>query len=269
MRFSEAVKALADAGIENARGEAMEIFSDLGGFERTALLLSDVDSDSEAVIRAVKERTERKPLQYILGRAYFYKEEYEVNESCLIPRQDTEILVDFACRNLPEGAHFVDLCTGSGCIAISTLKNTEATQAVMVDISADAMEIAKRNAEKNGVYERCSFVVTDAMRECVEGDFFAVLSNPPYVKDSVYEGLDREIFHEPKIAFVGGEDGADFYRKFTKLYRDKIADDGFIAYEIGFDQAEILNSIAKQNAMSCEIIKDFSGNDRVAVLKKA
>ncbi len=268
MRLSEAVRILKDSGIENARGEAMEIFSSLGGFARTDLLLCDPEAESEAVIRAVFERGEHRPLQYILGRAYFYREEYEVNESCLIPRQDTEILVDFAVKNLPRGARFLDLCTGSGCVAVSTLKNTEETSAVMVDISEDAIALAKRNAERNGVAERCSLLTLDAMRERVEGEFFAVLSNPPYVRDSVYEGLEREIFHEPKIAFVGGGDGADFYRRFTALYRDRIADGGFIAYEIGFDQADALRSIAEKNSMSCEIIKDFSGNDRVAVLKK-
>jgi release factor glutamine methyltransferase len=185
----------------------------------------------------------------------------------LIPRADTETLVDFAVKNLPEGALFLDLCTGSGCVAISTLKNTAHTRAVAVDLSEGALEIARENAERNGVSDRIEFILGDAKGEIETGEIFALLSNPPYVADEVYEGLEGEIFHEPKMAFVGGSDGGDFYRAITPIYRDKIANDGFIAYEIGYDQAELLREIAKDNSMSCEIIKDLGGNDRVAILR--
>ena len=95
-----------------------------------------------------------------------------------------------------------------------------------------------------------------------------MISNPPYVTDEAYERLEKEIYHEPKKAFVGGLDGGDFYRHLTPIYKDKITDDGFIAYEIGYDQADLLREIAASNHMSCEIIKDLGGNDRVAVLRK-
>ena len=123
-------------------------------------------------------------------------------------------------------------------------------------------------AEANGVSDRIDFLKCDLMSEVVLGEYFALLSNPPYVADKIYEGLEGEIFHEPKMAFVGGDDGGDFYRRLTPIYRDKIANDGFIAYEIGYDQAEMLRQIAEECSMTCEILKDLGGNDRVAVLRK-
>ena len=206
-------------------------------------------------------------LQYIIGNVGFYREEYLVTPDCLIPRADTEILVDYAVKHLPVGARFADLCTGSGCVAISTLKNTKNTTAVAVDISSGALDVARKNAKQNGVSDRLTLTLADVKQGAVCEGIFALLSNPPYVRDDVYPTLDGEIFHEPKIAFVGGRDGGDFYRRITEIYRDIIDRDGFIAYEIGYDQAELLREIAEQNRMSCEIIKDLSGNDRVSVLR--
>lgn len=267
MKLSEAQRILADAGIESARHDAAEIFELIGGHKKSEMLFSDIETDDERVISAIMRRAERKPLQYLTGREFFYNEVYEVNESVLIPRPDTEILVEYACANIPEGARFADLCTGSGCVGISTLKNTVGTSAVLADISLDALSVAKRNALANGVLERAELVQLDVLCESLEGELFAVLSNPPYVKDAVYKTLEKEIFHEPSIAFLGGEDGCDFYREITRKYKNKISEAGFIAYEIGYDQGESLEKIAEREGMSCEIIKDYSGNDRVAVLK--
>lgn len=268
MKLSEAQKILQLSDIESARHDAMEIFTELGGISRSDLMISDVDCFDERVINAVRERSERKPLQYIIGKTCFYNEIYSVNENVLIPRSDTEILVEYAVKHIIDGARFLDLCTGSGCVGISTLKNTKNTTATLVDISKDALEVAKKNAELNGVFEKVNFVCSDVLENTVEGEFFAVLSNPPYVKNSVYQTLEKEIFCEPSIAFLGGEDGCDFYREITKKYKNKISEDGFIAYEIGYDQADALLCIAEQEGMTCQIIKDYSGNDRVAVLKR-
>ncbi len=268
MRLSEACRILSNAGIESVRHDALEIFSEIGGISRGEMLCSDVDTSDTRVIRAIERRSDREPLQYVIGKTYFFNEVYEVNDSVLIPRSDTEILVEYAVKNIPRGKSFIDLCTGSGCVGISTLKNTVGTTARLVDISEDALAVAKRNAELNGVSERAEFIQLDVMKDVAEGEFYAVLSNPPYVKDSVYSELEEEIFREPRIAFLGGEDGCDFYREITKQYKNKISADGFIAYEIGYDQGEALSEIAAAEGMSCLIIKDYSGNDRVAVLKK-
>ena len=263
MNLKTAIQILRSAGIDSPEYDAREIFRHYG----CEAISGATESDDPQLISAITRRAKREPLQYILGSVGFYREEYRVTPDVLIPRADTETLVDFAVKNLPEGALFLDLCTGSGCVAISTLKNTAHTRAVAVDLSERALEIARENAEINGVSDRVEFIFADAKGEIETDGIFALLSNPPYVADEVYESLEGEIFHEPKMAFVGGSDGGDFYRAITPLYRDKIAKDGFIAYEIGYDQAEMLREIAKDNSMSCEIIKDLGGNDRVAVLK--
>ncbi|MBO7195996.1 MAG: peptide chain release factor N(5)-glutamine methyltransferase [Clostridia bacterium] len=269
MTYNEAVDILLAAGIGSASHDAEEIFCHFGGYYKsTFYLMNRIESDSPELIRAIERRANREPLQYILGIAYFYREKYKVTPDCLIPRFDTEILVDYAVNNLPEGAVFMDLCTGSGCVAISTLNNTVGTCAIAVDIDGGALALAEENARSIGVADRIHLRRADLMSEVVDEPVFAVLSNPPYVSESVYRELESEIFAEPRHAFVGGEDGGDFYRHLTPIYREFIADEGFIAYEIGYDQADMLRAIAEECNMTCEILKDYGARDRVAVLRK-
>lgn len=268
MTLNEAYLRLSDAEIPDARALARIVFREIGGLRDFELLSGSASCDKAAVPAAIDRLCLGEPIDYILGYRDFYRERYKVTPDVLIPRPDTEILVDFAVSNMPRGKRFLDLCTGSGCIAISTLRSTEDTTAALVDISEGALSVAKENAEALGVLSRCEFTVADARCKAVDGDFFAVLSNPPYVSDSAYLGLEKNIYFEPRGAFVGGEDGGDFYRDITPLYRDRISTVGFIAYEIGYDQEELLRDIAKKNAMSAEILFDLSGNARVAVLKR-
>ena len=268
MKLNEAIRLLQDAGIDEPVYDAKEIFRRVGGLSPADLISREASTDSDAVISAIERRAKREPLQYIIGEVGFYREVYEVTAACLIPRSDTEILVDYAVKNIPRGARFIDLCTGSGCVAISTLKNTESTTAVALDLSKEALAVARKNAEKNGVSDRIGFINADVLSYEADGEFYAILSNPPYVTSAAYKSLEPEIYFEPRMAFVGGEDGLDFYRSITHAYKDRLAAGGFIAYEIGFDQGEALKSIAASEGMSCAIIKDFSQNDRVAVLKK-
>ncbi len=267
MKLKEAIDLLRSSGIESAAYDARALFRQIGGISPSDLVLRDADCSSSELTEAIERRKRREPLQYILGEADFYKETYKVTPDCLIPRPDTELLVDYAVKHLPSGASFIDICTGSGCIAVSTLKNTTATTALAVDISEAALNIARHNAERNGVLERVQFIYADALSAPVAESCFALLSNPPYVTDKAYTELEPEIYFEPKIAFVGGEDGLDFYRRLISLYKSRIAPEGFMAFEIGYDQAEALKAIAKEEALACEILKDYSGNDRVAILR--
>ncbi len=272
MLKSEAIKILSDAGIPYPLDEVRQIFTHIGKIPTYKLIGGDVQTDDPRVSEAVRRRAMREPLQYVIGEVEFWHESYEVTPACLIPRPDTEMLVEYAVRHIPRGSTFIDLCTGSGCVAISTLSSTEGTRAYATDISEDTLELAKRNAERNSVAERVSFSIADALTSgslvLPDGErIYAVLSNPPYVKDGVYPELEPEIFHEPRRAFVGGEDGCDFYRAITAEYKDIIVKEGFIAYEIGYDQAEDVAAIAESCGMSCEILRDLSDNPRVAVLR--
>lgn len=270
MTLSEAIARLSSSGIDEARELCRIAFREIGGFRDFELLSGSVSCDNAELLSAIDRLSRGEPIDYILGYRDFYRERYKVTPDVLIPRQDTELLVDFAVANIPSGERFIDLCTGSGCIGISTLKNTVGTTAVLADISEGALRVARENAESIGVASRCDIRLLDARREAVEGEIFAVLSNPPYVTESAYAGLDKNIYYEPRSAFVGGTgiDGADFYRDITPLYRDRIRSGGFIAYEIGYDQGEIIKEIAWENGMTAEVLSDFSGNARVAVLRK-
>ena len=269
MRLSEAARLLGEAGIDSPREEARRLFSHFGNIPLHSLIACDCESDAPQLLHAIERRCAREPLQYIIGEVAFYRERYEVSPDCLIPREDTEVLVDYAVGRLREGARILDLCCGSGCIAISCVANTVGTSAVAADISAAALDIARRNISHNNVGGRVELLRLDVLREMPDtGEKFdAILSNPPYIADSVYLTLEREIFHEPRCAFVGGDDGGDFYRAITPRYKSLLAEGGFIAYEIGYDQSELIRSVAADCDMSVEIICDLSGNPRVAVLE--
>ena len=265
MRLSDAEIRLAAAGINEAKSEARILFSKLGNIPPYELPFNP-ECNSEDLERAISARCSRTPLAYILGEAEFYRETYKVCPDCLIPRPETELLVDYAVNNLSEGARFADICTGSGCIAVSTLKNTVGTSAVALDLSPAAIAVASENAKANGVSDRIEFITGDAALG-IDGEFFAILSNPPYVSEKAYASLEPEIYAEPKMAFLGGEDGGDFYRKMIPLYKNNLVKGGFIAFEIGYDQGELLKYLAADNGMTAEIIKDYSHLDRIAILK--
>ena len=271
MTLREAIKRLDDAGVSSPEYDARAIFKELGEKHGILLLNRDTETDSAAVASAIDRRAAGEPLQYILGSVGFYREEYRVSPDCLIPREDTEILVDYAVKNLPSGGRFIDLCTGSGCIAISTLNNTENTTAIAVDISSAALKLAEENSRLNRVSERLTLLEADLTEglPLTEGELDAVLSNPPYVSEEEYAELERELLHEPKIALSDGSDGSRFYKILVPMAKRLIKQDGFIAMEIGYRQAALLRSLAEENGLSCEILTDLSGNDRVAVMKMA
>ena len=267
MTLNDAICTLREAGIESAEFDARELFIHFGTFKRHDLVSRNASLDDDIIRKPLAERASRKPLQYIIGSVGFYKEVYKVSPDCLIPRQDTEILVDYAVKNIPDGESFIDLCTGSGCVAISTLKNTKNTTALAVELSKAALDVARENARKNGVFERIRFIEADVLNFTPEKSVYAILSNPPYVTKNEYEAFEKELYYEPKMAFVGGEDGLDFYRAIVRLVKNSLNPHGFLAFEIGKDQASALEKIAEENNMKAEIINDLSGHARVAVLK--
>ena len=272
MTYNEVCAALAEAKIENSRGEAAILICHFCGINKAELLSRhDDDFESEELENAVIRRCSRYPLQYILGIWDFCHETYRVTEDTLIPRQDTEKLVELAVKLIPEGSRFIDLCTGSGCVAISTLAARNDCQAVAVDLFEKTVEIARENAERNGVGERVGFVVADVLSpEFMEelGHFDCILSNPPYIETHVIELLDEELSFEPEAALDGGDDGLTFYRAIIGSYGKYLKNGGIMLLEIGCDQAKAVGVIADKCGFGCEVYKDYGGNDRVAYLTK-
>lgn len=272
MNYNEICMALAEAEIENNRGEAAMLICHFCNISRAELLSRrDEDFDNDELVEAVTKRCSRYPLQYILGYWDFCNETYRVTENTLIPRQDTERLVELASKLLPDGARFIDLCTGSGCVAISTLASRPDSRAVAVDLYENTLSIAGENAETNGVGDRlgllCADVLDPAFMEEL-GTFDCIISNPPYIATSKLATLDEELAFEPCAALDGGEDGLDFYRVIIGQYKKFLNDDGFMLFEIGYDQADAIREIAKTCGWECEIFKDYDANDRVAYLHK-
>ena len=231
----------------------------------------DEDYDSPELDEAVIKRCSRYPLQYILGYWDFCHETYRITKDTLIPRQDTEKLVELATKLLPKDARFIDLCTGSGCVAISTLASRTDCRAVGVDLFENTLEIARENAESNRVGDRIGFIRADVLDSGFMdelGDFDCILSNPPYIESEQISLLDEELFFEPKAALDGGDDGLDFYRVLIGEYGKYLRRDGFMLLEIGADQGKSIGELCVQKGYRCEIYKDYGGNDRVAFISE-
>ncbi len=263
MTTLELTNLLKEAGIENPAGEARLLFAHFGGFSGATLMGGFLTMDSPDFLNAVERRLKREPLQYILGEVGFYREVYRVSPACLIPRSDTETLVDEAVRTLPPGICFADFCTGSGCIAISTLASRTDLTCHAYDVSEEALCIAKENAALNGVEDRILFFQKDLLHDTTPLIYDAILSNPPYIKSDVIPSLSPEVQMEPQIALDGGDDGMDFYRA---ILNNHIAP--LVLFEIGYDQARAIQVLADAHGYRCQIRQDLGGNPRLAILTK-
>lgn len=274
MKYRDAVKAFKEKGIESAEYDAAVLFCTLLNIERSVLpIVADEDFESERLSAAVERRKEGYPLQYILGEWEFFGLSFEVNEKCLVPRPDTEILVEKAIKLLPQGAEFLELCTGSGCIPISICKSRHDVKGRATELYPETLEIARRNAERHGLNDIITFVQADLFAPCEakipDGKKYdAIISNPPYIPTDVVDVLEGEVRFEPRVALDGGGDGLDFYRVIISEYSKYLKDDGSIILEIGYDQAAAIIDLAKSGGLDCRVFKDFGGNDRVAVITK-
>ena len=269
MTLNEAIDALRVAGVPSPEWDAKELYRYATGLDPNFANKS-LDVPSVKFCEFIKRRSMREPMQYIIGEVFFYRERYSVTPDVLIPRSDTEILVDEAVKRIPAGEFFVDLCTGSGCIAVSTLKNTADTSALAIDISDEALLIARKNAEQNSVQDRLDLLRLNLLSAfpAFTTQPFAILSNPPYVKEEDYAMLEPELYSEPRLALVAKRRGLEFYERLIPLSLAAIKPEGFLAFEIGYDQAENVTEIASTHGAVAEIIKDYSKNDRVAIIKR-
>ena len=227
-------------------------------------LTAEQQSEYESTVH---KRAEHVPLQYIIGEQEFMGLKFKVNSNVLIPRQDTETLVEEALRVAKPGMRVLDLCTGSGCIIISLAKNVADISCTGSDISKQALLVAKENAKANEVEvegERSDLF------ENISGTFDLIVSNPPYIPTGEIPGLMPEVRDfEPVDALDGKEDGLYFYRIITEKSPEYLTSDGYLYFEIGYDQGEAVSAMMRQCGYTqVEVIKDLAGNDRVVKGRK-
>ena len=268
--FENAQERLSRAGIAEAKLDARLLLEYVCQTKHSDLITHPdrvLTRDEEKSYQELTARREsREPLAYILGSWEFMGLPFKVTSDVLIPEQDSEFLVEEALRHLSDGMKILDLCTGSGCIALSILNYTNDTTAVCTDISENALEIAAQNADKLGLSERAQFIRTDLFPDPASGKADMIVSNPPYIASSVIEGLAPEVRDfEPRIALDGSEDGLEFYRRIAAGVGEYLFTSGYLILEIGYDQADAVRSILEQQGKfhEIEVVKDFSGNDRV------
>ena len=278
MRIEEAVKL----GKENLIKENVE-----EALLKTRLLLCYIlDKPKEYLIINSKEILSKKeeksflesleklkagyPLQYITHKQFFRNCEIYVDESVLIPRPDTEILVEEVLKLIrkKETLSILDLCTGSGAIAISLAKETNA-KITATDISQKALDIARKNAKLNNT--KINFIQGDLFENIPkENKFDIIVSNPPYIETETIKDLSKEVKNEPIIALDGGIDGLDFYRRIAFKAKNFLNADGYLALEIGYNQkAEVYKILLENRFTEILSVKDFSGNDRVIIAKSS
>ena len=206
-----------------------------------------------------------EPLQYVFGYAPFYDLYIDCAPGVLIPRYDTEVLVEEAIKTLPQNACFADLCCGSGCIAAAVLKHREDTTALCLDISDKALTLTEKNIKKYGLQSRCDIQKFDVFGDWSSlPQFDAILCNPPYINAEDMKALPDNVKKEPYGALYGGEDGLLFYREIIKKSKNHFKSAPHIIFEIGYDQADALRILTGNK---CEIKKDLSKNDRLCIIR--
>jgi release factor glutamine methyltransferase len=269
--YSTLTQALTEAGIDEPAYEASLLLERFAGVSYAALMTDRHRAfDLPMLESAVTRRLSREPLQYILGEWDFFGCVFTVSPHCLVPRPDTELLVETAIRVLPENARVVDLCTGSGCIAVATLVHRPDVTADALELYPETLKLARENADRNHVTSRFASIEADLLQDGVtrlspRAPYDAILSNPPYIPTADIESLSPEVKQEPFAALDGGTDGLTFYRAILRDYAPLVKPGGHILLEMAYDQAEKLKQLAAEYLpmASVEILRDLGGNDRV------
>ena len=225
-----------------------------------------LEEEERGFLGQLERRSRREPAAYILGDQDFMGLRFAVSPAVLIPRQDTENLVEEALRELTEGARILDLCTGSGCVLLSLLHYSNECTGIGTDLSAQALEIAEKNTEQLGLAGRASFVCGDLFASLKpERQFDLITANPPYIRTGDIDGLQPEVaLCEPRGALDGGEDGLLFYRRIAEAAPGYLNIGGVLLMEIGCDQAQdVTRILSDRNYYNVEVYRDYGGHDRV------
>ena len=267
-------------GVENPRLDAEVLLCAVLKCQRITLYVDFERPLSEEELATYREYVRRRgnfePLAYILGERAFMRNTFKVNKATLVPRPETELLVESLVRIAPllkrEGdVKILDIGTGSGAIIVSLLDYLPNAKGVGVDISVDALIVAKENSEKIGVTGRIGFVRSDVFSKLpLEKKFDIIVSNPPYIPAGDIAGLDKDVQQEPRGALDGGADGLDFYRRITAEAMDHMAEEGVLAFEIGMGQAAAVQQLCLDAGfVKTAVRKDYAGIERMVFAVKA
>lgn len=267
--YEYGVEKLVEAGIDEAKLDARLLLEYICHTDRNTLLVhgdSERNEMEEQFYRmCIEKRATRIPLQHITGEQEFMGLTFRVNQHTLIPRQDTEILVEEGMRHMYDGMRILDMCTGSGCILLSLLKYSNECEGTGVDISEEALKVARENAQRLGL--KAEFIQGDLFEPVPEKKFDMIVSNPPYIETAVIETLMPEVReHEPMQALDGMEDGLFFYRKIVEKAPGFMGKGGCLLFEIGYNQGEAVSKLmTEQGFKEVEVVKDYAGLDRVVL----
>lgn len=274
--LSQGISILKENNIDDSNMKARIILADLLGKNKEYLMIHDEDDIEDGLNRIFLEKIERlknhEPLQYIINKQDFMGFEFYVDKNVLIPQPDTENLVeevillsDKIRKNEKIELRILDLCTGSGAIAISISKLIKKSLVYASDISKEALKIAEENSSRNAA--NILFFESDLFGKISKlYKFDIIVSNPPYIEKDVIKTLSEEVQNEPILALDGGEDGLDFYRKIAEGAKEYLNPNGYLAFEIGYNQKESVEKILKENGYkNIYSRKDLSGNDRIVV----
>ena len=269
--YEQGCRTLQAAGIEEAALDSRLLLEAVCGTDRNDLLVHGeqpvAPEAEEKYLNWIRQRAEHIPLQQLTGEQDFMGLTFAVNEHVLIPRQDTEILVEEVLKELHDGMRVLDMCTGSGCILLSLLHYSNDCEGLGVDLSAEALEVAGRNVLKVLTPEKAEhahFLQSDLF-EKVEGKFEIIVSNPPYIASAEVEKLMPEVRdHEPRMALDGTEDGLYFYRRIIEEAGKHLVSSGMLFFEIGYDQGQaVLELMRTEGYCDVQVVQDYAGLDRV------
>ncbi|MDY3658184.1 MAG: peptide chain release factor N(5)-glutamine methyltransferase [Lachnospiraceae bacterium] len=271
--YEQGCRTLQAAGIEEAALDARLLLEAVCGTDRNDLLVHGeqqvAPEAEEKYLNWIRQRAEHIPLQQLTGEQGFMGLTFNVNEHVLIPRQDTEILVEEVLKELHDGMRVLDMCTGSGCILLSLLHYSNDCEGLGVDLSAEALEVAGRNVLKVLTPEKAEhahFLQSDLF-EKVEGKFEIIVSNPPYIASAEVEKLMPEVRdHEPRMALDGTEDGLYFYRRIIEEAGKHLVSSGMLFFEIGYDQGQAVSELMRtEGYCEVQVVQDYAGLDRVVL----